>query len=476
MTGLARLLADPERVLAGLNVLPPEASALPKAVRALQTGTEEGARLEDTAALQQRLVAALLSEKGGDISRRDLREGCKTLFHPPLAPGRRPDLAARLFHEVETRQRRAAFLALIGAYLDGYAVDDEAVARLGQRLDEASETWPWRAHDPWPGRVKRHHIFQADRAPLELARTVLASEKSPEAILGDAGLDTDGRRLGGLGQAAFEAACKIVEQSSKAKAQRLQDRLISWACPTGRGRDFGYAKAWPTFASALFKPWEAAPPPSQHQSRISELAIDYAGDPRTMPPRWRQVESEHPDAISILKRWLVRASVLQFFEIVDSVALERMWRFRKAFWASYVEAEFVDDAWIVFGSAGASRARAVAERSGEPALRQFGKLDAGGGRAPNHACLLMRIGDLTIAEWSHNGRCYIWKRDTPKAPRLGRTSYGPDELAHPLRLVERGERIGIAHMQAETFSWQRKVALHIADETGRRTQQRAWAP
>jgi hypothetical protein len=412
----------------------------------------------------------------GALSRRDLREGCKTLFHPPLAPGRDPGAAEALFTEVERRQRRAAFLALIGAYLDGFDPQDDDIARLAERLERARGDWPWKPHDPWPARADRFALFDPREAPGRIAASVIDGATSPTGLLADAGLDTDGRRQGGLALAAFRIACAEVESRAGDAAVAGQLRLIDWAFPRGRGRELELPDAWPDLAAALFLPWSDAPPEKEHQSLLSELAIDYAGDPRTLPPRWRKVQERRPDALLTLKKWLVRASVLQFFDIVDSVADGRMWRYRRSFWKSYVEAEHVDDAWIVFGAAGVSHARAAADRIGEAALRQFGRLEPGAGRSPNHACLLMTIGDLIIAEWSHNGRCYIWRRDTPKAPKLGQARYWPEELAHPLSAIDGGERIGIAHMQAESYGWQQKVARHIADETGVRTHQRDWKP
>jgi hypothetical protein len=476
VSALQDLLASPDRLLGRLRAQPPEMRALRRAVEALQGGDADPRRTEGTADLQRRVMLSVADGAVGTLSRRDLREGCKTLFHPPLAPGRDPVALEALFREVERRERRAAFLSLIGSYLDGFDPQDEDVRALAGRLENVRGTWPWRSHDPWPARAERFALFDPDLAPRRLGRFVIGGSAPADQMLAEAGLDTDGRRQGGLGVAAFRVACEEVETRKRGAVVAGQLRLLDWAFPRGRGRDLSLPDAWPDLAAAMFVPWADTPPEKDHQSLLSAYAIDYAGDPRTLPPKWRKVQDLRPDALHTLKRWLVRASVLQFFDIVDSVADERMWRYRRSFWASYVEAEHVDDAWIVFGAAGVSHARAVAERDGEAALRQFGRLEPGAGRSPNHACLLMTIGDLIIAEWSHNGRCYMWRRDTPKAPKLGQPRYYPDELAHSLSSIDGGQRIGIAHMQAESYGWQRRVAQHIADEIGVRTHQRDWKP
>jgi hypothetical protein len=476
MSALRDLLAAPDRMLGRLRVRSPELRALPRAVEALGGEAGGAAALEDTAAVQGRIMAQVCEGDLSSITRRDLREGCKTLFHPPLAPGRDAAAMGLIVDEVEARRRHAALLALIGAYLDGFDPEDADITALAARLEGLRGAWPWRPHDPWPQRAQRYGLFDPAKAPGRIAEAVIAGEGPAARLLAEAGLDTDGRRRGGLALAAFRAACTQVETSAASKLAARQVRLMDWAWPTGDGRRLELPEAWPELAAAMFAPWHDRMPPGEHQALLSGRAIDYAGDPRVASARWAKVTA--PDVLAVLKRWLVRASVLQFFDIVDTVADGRMWLYRRAFWKAYVEAEpqIVDDAWIVFGSAGVSHARAAAERTAEPALRQFGRLEPGPGRSPNHACLLMRIGDLTIAEWSHNGRCYMWPPGTKGAPKLGQTRYYADELAHPQAALDGHSHIGIVHRDPERFGWQTRVAQHIHDFTGLKTLRRDWRP
>jgi hypothetical protein len=40
----------------------------------------------------------------------------------------------------------------------------------------------------------------------------------------------------------------------------------------------------------------------------------------------------------------------------------------------------------------------------------------------------MRIGTLTIADWSHNGQCAIWRERNGAAPSLSKGSYISDDV------------------------------------------------
>lgn len=472
MTELSSLLARKEQLLAQLRVKAPEPTRLMLAVAAVGGDSGEARKHESTPALQARIAVLAAADRCAELEPRELREACATFLSPPSPPGRDHSVGPRLLSEVGRRQRRPPLAALIDAYIGQFAMDDTDVAALADFLATTSANWRWATRDPWPEAAKRFHLFDVRRAPASLAEAVLLSDEPAAASLAPAGLTTDGRRRGGLALAAFQAACRAVSRTQGRVAVTTQERLTRWCCPDGRGRTLEFPQAWPDFARALFLPWQASPPIAAHERSLTELAINYAGDPRSETARWKLA----PEARATLKKWLVRASVLQFFDIVDQVAAERMWRYRRAFWQSYVKANHVQDAWVVFGSAGAARARWAADRAGEPAMKQFGQLESGGGRGPAHACLLMRIGDLTIAEWSHNGRCYIWLKDTSERPSLGQKRYYADQLAHPLNLIERGLRIGIAHGQADTYGWQEKVARVLWEHAGVRTASRDWRP
>lgn len=100
------------------------------------------------------------------------------------------------------------------------------------------------------------------------------------------------------------------------------------------------------------------------------------GDPRAKPARWRTVMDKAPGAYAVLMRWLTRASVLQFLDIVDRLmpdsAAKLMWAYRRAFWMSYLlsdgNAPGIDAAWVAFGDEGERLAKRAARESGTARL------------------------------------------------------------------------------------------------------------
>lgn len=460
MTHLASLLEDPDRMLAGLRVRAPGLTLLPRAVARIG-GEVRAVNLEATEALQVRVAAVLASDGVGGLSRRDLRESCRTFLHPPHAPVHTPEVAKPLCDEVERLQRRSALFALLDAYLDWFDDQDEDVAWLAKRLTATSKRWAWRDTDPWPARISSFELLTPTTAPRRVAAAVLDSDRDIRAVLDEAGLTTEGRRVGGLGLASFSAGCESVRNMKSTSALSPQRRLVSWSGETG---PLLYPKAWPQFAGALFEPWRTSEPPREHKTLIIDRAVAHAGDPRINRARWRPVEEAASDAYAVILRWLTQASVRQFFDIVSETMTDRpdMWAERRKFWTQYLDAEMISAAWVAFGSDGASRADRAATLTNDKSLSMFGRLGSGSGRSSQHAALIMKIGDLTIAEWSHNGKFNIWSLKDKHHPPLFRHNtrrlpdYDPSELMNA--------PVSGSHMSG----WQFKLARIIRDETGMR--------
>jgi hypothetical protein len=458
LTGLSQLLDTPGGPFGRLKARAIEPIALQRAAAQLN-GAAIQRNVERTAELQARIATAADSHDLRSLSRRDVREGCAVFLHPPTPPGRNIATGDALVDEVQRLRRRAAFFSLINAYLDGFEPTDADVERLGKQITRLSADWPWRSGDAWPRRAAKYALFNAGLAPQRISAAVFASELPTRAVLSDAGLDTDGRRRGGLAEAAFRAACLEVGRSSGPPAITRQVKIVDWA---EVGPDtIAFPGSWPGFAAALFQPWRGVEPPPDHKRLLIETAVAFAGDPRVREARWRPVPKESAD---VVMRWLTKASVEQFFEIVSETMTDRpdMWIQRRRFWTAYLKANLIDAAWVVFGADGARRADHAARRLSDQGLSMFGRLASGGNRTSEHAALIMKIGDLTVAEWSHNGSWNIWRPGDKGHPPLfrhndrHRPDYTPKELmTAPLR-------------GAHQSTWQWKVAEIIRTQTGRR--------
>ncbi|MFZ3325517.1 MAG: EH signature domain-containing protein, partial [Methylocella sp.] len=86
--------------------------------------------------------------------------------------------------------------------------------------------------------------------------------------------------------------------------------------------------------------------------------------------------------------------------------------------------------------------------------QSYGNLLKGSGVLSNHSVLLMRSGKLTIADWSHNGRCHIWRDGKMEAPKLYQRRYGRDDL------IGNSDNGGQAHYGSEQGTWQRQIEAY----------------
>jgi hypothetical protein len=228
---------------------------------------------------------------------------------------------------------------------------------------------------------------------------------------------------------------------------------------------------WPDFAAALLLPWASQNPPDEHRELISDTLIAHAGDPRTTrrQVRWEAVKEHQREAFDLFLAWLTRASVLQFLDVVGEVARDDHWRYRRAFWVSYLEAGHIGCAWVAFGANAAPLARRMqAGLAKQSADAPFGEIERGTGKGPDWSALIMQIGDLVIADWSHSGKYNVWRRNSSGKPRFFQRRYYADELdSAPYR---------DSHIGSDRYYWQSKLADLIANETGLRTNRSAWRP
>lgn len=461
MSALRDLVSDPKALLARLRLDAPEPVALRQTVAAIEGEAQGASDPEALGVLQARVAATMRTEGPKGLSRRDLREGCKAFLLPPDPPGRQADLRAMLIGEVSALKRRAAFFALIDSYIDSFDGQDADVAATAEQLALAAKVWPWREGDHWPSDIATLQLFDPSRAPTRLADLVLRSVEPPVDVLAKLGLGTPGRRKGGFVTEAFSRACGMVAQLRGREVPDAQLRLIAWAHDeTGI---LAYSRAWPELVDACLTPWTAAEPANDHKALLIETLERFSGgDPRIRPERWRSVVERFPDAYELLLRWLTRASVLQFLDIVDQSlrdpADKLMWSYRRAFWTSYLMGTGggpqIDAAWVAFGADGARLANQAARASGDRSLAVFGRQED---RSPQHAALIVRMGDLTIVDWSHNAKYNVWSRGEPQHPPLFKQVYRAGEL-YSAPLQE-------SHSAPSSFSWQKKLARIIEGRT-----------
>lgn len=164
----------------------------------------------------------------------------------------------------------------------------------------------------------------------------------------------------------------------------------------------------------------------------------------------------------VMIRWLAQASLEQFLKVVDRVAPKDKWEDRRLFWSAYIEKRVVGNSWVAFGSDGALVARRLAEESADTVMGRFAKIV---GAQANHPVLLLQIGDLVIADWSHNGTLRIWRRGNPSSLEFDKSSY----IAAELRATP---DFATAHQSG----WQNKAENYIRKSSGIRLTENEYMP
>lgn len=307
---------------------------------------------------------------------------------------------------------------------------------------------------PWAPLQETYRLFDLEVGPRSVAEAARRAECPPGELLRAAGLGTLDADSGYARACVAALLMSIAQQGAMDHSRRID--LVLRVSLNDKGR-LAFAEMGPYVANALVLPFgEAAPSRALLQSLLN-LLIGLFGDPRLHPGRWARMA----DAAAMVRRWLAGVSLRQFLDVVDKVAVERMWKYRRAFWEAVLRAGLISDAWVVFDGTGETVARRVfGDRL------PFGRL--GKGVQSGQAVLMMKMGRSLVAEWSHNGRCIIWRDAASRdAPSLFQPGYDPAELRYVVPGdVLHGPVFVVSHTSPETYNWQYKVAKCIHETTG----------
>lgn len=205
----------------------------------------------------------------------------------------------------------------------------------------------------------------------------------------------------------------------------------------------------------LLEPWGDVRPPDAVRKSILDRLLFAFKDPRfrtNTSGGWAGVSDA---AMHVLRRWLAGVTIEQFFTIIDEIGKEEHWDYRRAFWKAYIRHQAVDDARVALGKEGYALARKILERDATAAAELT--------NANRASCvLLMRIGDLVIAEFNHNGKCRFWKSNHKGAPALTQEEYSDGML----RVEPPVCNEAFSHTGSPNYNWQRKFRDFINKHTG----------
>jgi len=365
------------------------------------------------------------------------------------------EAARPVLNQSVARSRKSVDRAIIAAYLRHFPLDHSGFDHLmhASALVANRHDWPWRA------RGDRWALWDPDEGPSRLSRALLGTD-GPAQLLREAGLDGD-LATGGFVEESLIAACEEAADHRGEAAQQSGRRLIALFESFPATKELNAALAY-----ALLAPWTQSSCTEAHQRLVSALLVARNGDPRLAPQRWaalrRDVLAMFPDvqvdtAFAVLRGWLVRVTVREFFSVVAKTVERRdQWKERTDFWLAYLDAGFITDAWFAFGS----QAERLARKFMDDQAIAYATLE-GGGATTAQSALIFSIGDIRIAEWSDNGSCRFWRAADQKAPSLYQRRYqGP-----ALRTMAAGEGFrAIPHNPPN--GWQPKFARQVYQSAG----------
>lgn len=448
----------------------PPTPAVAKAARELATRARFDSLAEieefDRDALLAKLHQARASGDWSPISRRDLRFAPRVLW---LKPSDMDALAGdtaflrRYLEAVDRAESRSALRALAREYLRRFEPGLAGKVMIGQALLLRRPA----LNKPWDEAECAKRLFDAGDGGRLLGQLALDDPEGTLKVLDRHGLG-GARSNAGIAASAFQAALETLRtRLERSPDQALLERILGWAvAEDGKLR---YARQRQALADALLLPWVAHDPDPAMRKRIEGFLLDHFQDPRLFHNVWQGV---HDEARAVILHWLAKASLETFLRVFDRHAEDHQWRYRRAFWTAYADRGYVRNAQVVFAPPIAKEAQQLARQTKDPSLGHFALLRP----APlsNHAVLLLEIGDLVVADWSHNGKLRIWRRQDPVAPHLDRREYQPDELRRLPKRTAMDDFLEVTHWPQG--SWQQQAHDFIARHTRIRLHTRDFMP
>ena len=324
------------------------------------------------------------------LRRRDLRRLVKDMWSDPRCDG----IVAPALEVAVTADAQSLDRAVIAGYLRHFPHEHPHFGRLRSAAEFTANRRDW----AWRARGERWRLWESREVVDRLAGAITA-DRGIEAIR-DAGLEGD-LAQGALVRQAVERACHVAARGDGAAGEAAAKSLIAFfdkAEPVGMNGLLAYA---------LLAPSANAAPGKDHKQAVSRCLVNRIGDPRIAQQRWIAIVDELrtrfaidiEPLVAMLRRWLTDETFRAFFRIVRATTdRQDQWDEREAFWLGYLESDAVSEAWFAFGHNAERQAAALARDEDV----QYARI-TGGGADPTHSSLIMTLGDLRIAEWSHNG-------------------------------------------------------------------------
>lgn len=388
------------------------------------------------------------------LSRRERRFLPYVLFYPPGRQqewvGADPKFAHAFVDSLRDHPRSIASTAFVllrdyPRMLDTFEFLRSYYSRRLQ-ADDSIRTQEWRR------RHVNYRLFAPD-GPSSVAKQLCDGEAAASEMLTDAGLVNE-LGVGAFMREVHAHVLEILESRLEEQADEPALKQPIGFLRTDRER-LRFEDLAGDVGNALLLPHARVIPLPKTRNLVQGFLLEHLLDPRIHPRKWQAVD---PEARTVFLRWLVGATLEDFFRLIGKHAFMQHWEYREAFWNAYLQQGVIDDACVVLGE----EARALALQAFRNEGLVYSRL-SGGQR--NHSVLLLRIGTLTIAEWSHNGKCRVWFTSQNRhRPGLHQGDYSRGSLMS-------GADYEQVHHASQYYTWQQNLASVIAREAGIRVWQ-----
>jgi len=426
------------------------------------------------ARLQQVKREILKAQKAGggfnELPARTLRDACALLWPKANDGIDRASLVIAIFDQA--KRSSSTLRRLIDNWIMQFDASDTEMAALGKALGDALKDKKGGILAQWGAAHAEFAIFDADRGPIRLAQ---ALQENRIRALEACRFDNPIRAAAGYIRAVHKEFSRNLPKSLATSDMNLFACAIEFYAPSGVLR---FKEEIPNgqMADALVAPWigKQRVPSDAMRAEVLAFLRDHLGDPRLDIRRGWAGASD--DTRQTVRAWLSQLSLDAFFNIIgqfaESAGMNHQWKRRQAFWGSCLRKGYIVDSWLILGD---NVARAIS--TNRDLQGSYGRLFEG---HANHSVLLMKIGSLIFAEWSHNGKLRAWPLGWKQTPPLFRASYSRSELTasclqfpYPIGRADLGATgsDGLVHIDG---TWQGRVAALLQKREGIALSPRDW--
>ena len=362
----------------------------------------------------------------------------RALFQPPYSEWKRWTALRLLMFDTLTRGDKRSFArASLSAYLLGFDPRSSLTKSVARALKANWQKTLPQISDI----VEEFELFKVGGLERRIG-AYLHRQENPFRALKDLGVSSP--HMPGLFQRSYRDFIDRKKPTIKNGNRNSIEQVLRWLKPNSEdvlrnGHEYAVC--------ALLLPWAESSPPDDIQTIIRSELVDAYGDPRLGSGDWHSVPEK---ARQIIRRWLTGASLMQFLEIVSAVEGSHMWDPRRRFWEEKYAQGMIDEAWVVLSWQGAEKATELAKLYEDAGYRSHGISD--NVRSDPTCFLLLRSGDATIVEGSHNFSIRFYRRSNDYRPSLYQERYSRHSFQRQIA------DDFVPHMS----NWERRANMKIA--------------